>query len=420
MTLKELREKRKKLITSAREIIDFVDKENREMTKEESTNYDKLFGEADELRQRIAREERQREAERELEESMLAEDEKRRREKHEQSINNLNDDGRQHEERDRVMECFKQYLMYGPDSIRDIDGAEEFRSLSAGVNTEGGYIVTPQTFIRTLIKGLDDDVIIRRLATTYEMNSGDSIGAPSLDSDPDDADWTDELSTGTEDSKMAFGKRVMEGHPMAKRIKVSRKLLRVAALGAEALVRSRLQYKFAITQEKAYLTGSGNKRPLGLFTASNDGIPTSRDVSTANTSTGPTMDGLKNAKYSLKAGYWPRSSWLFHRDVVREIAKLKDGEGRYLWAESVREGEPDRLLGRPAYMSEYAPNTLTTGQYIGIVGDFSKYWIFDSLMMQLQRLDELYAEKNQVGFIGRYEGDGAPVLAEAFARIQLT
>jgi HK97 family phage major capsid protein len=114
-----------------------------------------------------------------------------------------------------------------------------------------------------------------------------------------------------------------------------------------------------------------------------------------------------------------RASWIFHRDTVAEIAKLKDGQGRYLWQDSVRDGEPDRLLNRPAYQSEYAPNTLTSGNYVGIFGDFQHYWIIDSLMMQMQRLVELYAETAQVGFIGRYEGDGAPVLAEAFARVKL-
>ena len=39
--------------------------------------------------------------------------------------------------------------------------------------------------------------------------------------------------------------------------------------------------------------------------------------------------------------------------------------------------------------------------------------------MELQRLDELYAATNQVGFIGRMELDGMPVLAEAFTRVTL-
>jgi len=40
--------------------------------------------------------------------------------------------------------------------------------------------------------------------------------------------------------------------------------------------------------------------------------------------------------------------------------------------------------------------------------------------MRVQRLNELYAATNQVGFIGRLESDGMPVLEEAFARVTLS
>jgi len=109
-----------------------------------------------------------------------------------------------------------------------------------------------------------------------------------------------------------------------------------------------------------------------------------------------------------------------HRDGAKAIAKLKDGEGRYLWQDSIVEGEPARLLGFPVLLSEWAPNTFTTGLYTAILGDFSHYWIIDSLAMQMQQLNELYALTNQIGIIGRYEGDGAPVNENAFVRVTLS
>jgi hypothetical protein len=49
-----------------------------------------------------------------------------------------------------------------------------------------------------------------------------TAGAPSLDADPSDADWTTELATtGNEDTSMAFGKRQPAPSPLAKRIKIS-------------------------------------------------------------------------------------------------------------------------------------------------------------------------------------------------------
>ena len=86
---------------------------------------------------------------------------------------------------------------------------------------------------------------------------------------------------------------------------------------------------------------------------------------------------------------------------------------------AVQMGQPDMLLGRPFYANEYVPNTFTTGLYVGIFGDFSYYWIADALSLEVQRLEELYAEANQVGLIGRLETDGQPVLPEAFARVKL-
>jgi HK97 family phage major capsid protein len=218
---------------------------------------------------------------------------------------------------------------------------------------------------------------------------------------------------------MSFGKRELKPHPLAKSIKVSNKLLRSAAMNVEAIVQARLAYKFAVSQEKGFMTGNGVDKPLGIFTASADGVPTSRDVSAGNTTTLIKMDGLIAAKYSLKAQYQAVARWLFHRDAMKQISQLTDGQGQYLWQPSLQAGQPDRLLGLPIMMSEYVPNTFTTALYVGMLADFSWYWIADALDMQVQRLVELYAETNQTGYIGRLETDGMPVLAEAFARVKL-
>jgi HK97 family phage major capsid protein len=218
---------------------------------------------------------------------------------------------------------------------------------------------------------------------------------------------------------MAFGKRALKPQPLAKGIKVSRPLLRKSAIAADALVRERLAYKFGVTQEQGFMTGTGANQPLGLFTASANGISTGRDVSTGNTTTALTFDGLQEAKYTLKGAYWAAAQWIFHRNAVKMIAKLKDGDGRYIWQDSVQVGQPAMLLGLPFNVSEYAPNTFTTGLYVGILGDYTNYWIVDSLMFEIQALFELYAATNEVGYFGRAEVDGMPVLEEAFIRVTL-
>lgn len=296
----------------------------------------------------------------------------------------------------------------------------EQAALQVDSDASGGTLVLPEEFVAQLIKAVDDRLFLRQLCTVLPLTNAESIGVPTLENDPADADWTSEVNIGGEDSTMSTGKRHLHPHPLGKLLKVSRTLLRKSVIPAEALVRDRLGYKFAVTQEKGFLTGNGSGQPLGLFAASDDGIPTSRDISTDNTATALTADGLINAKFGLKSQYMasPNTRWLFHRTAIREIRKLKDGDGHYLWQAGLA-GTPDTILEVPYLMSEYVPNTFTASQYVGLIGDLTFYWIADSLRMELQRLNELYAATNQVGFIGRLECDGMPVLAEAFVRVQL-
>ena len=405
--LKQLRDQRGKLVADARAILDKAETEKRALTAEEEANYQAAFAKQDELRGQIEREERLVEAERQAAEQALREKGKKSDPADPQQRVNPR-------ATDEYRAAFAKFLVGGRTALN----GDEQRALQADSDTAGGYIVMPEQMVDQLIKAVDNVVFIRQRATKFRVPEAASLGCPTLTANPADAAWTTELATGNEDSTMAFGKRELHPHPLAKRIKVSNKLLRVNS-GAESLVRDRLAYIFGITQEQGFMTGSGSNQPLGIFTASADGVPTTRDVSTGNLSTSPTFDGLISAKYALKAQYWNRADWIFHRDVLAVISKLKDGDGQYIWRESVRDGEPDRLLGRPVMMSEYAPNTLTTGLYVGMLGDYSNYWIADALDMIVQRLVELYAETNQTGFIGRAETDGMPVLAEAFARVKL-
>jgi mono/diheme cytochrome c family protein len=174
-------------------------------------------------------------------------------------------------------------------------------------------------------------------------------------------------------------------------------------------------------QETAFMTGNGAGQPLGVFTASASGINTGRDVSTDNTDTAITADGLINAKYGLSSPWLGSTNlrWVMHRDTVKMIRKLKDGEGQYLWVPGLVANRPDVILNTPVLISEYAPNTFTSGLYVGLIGDLRYYWIAENMSMEIQRLQELGALTNQDYFIGRMALDGMPVLEEAFIRVKL-
>ena len=190
-----------------------------------------------------------------------------------------------------------------------LNRATELRALQKDSDTTGGYLSAPQEFFAQLIQAVDDAVFMRTISNVLPtLTTADSLGAPSLDNDPADPIWTTEIATGDEDSTLSFGKRELNPHPLAKLIKVSKTLLRRSTLSADQIVRDRLAYKFSTVMENNFLNGGGSNSPLGVFTASANGISTSQDVSTGNTTTAMTFDGLQEARFNLKTQYRPPQS----------------------------------------------------------------------------------------------------------------
>ena len=398
MSLNELKQARAKLITDARLLSGKADGEKRDLTSEEQNQWDAMLADADQLRVNAERLERQESHEREL--ATVTDKAERMIPK---KLDDETPEQRTARTNTETRSAWGRYFTTG-----------ETRNLEAGADVAGGFLSVPQVVVNEIIRAVDDENFMRGLARVIPPIDAESLGAPVL-TKPSDADWTSELLTGSADSTMAFTKRELRPHPLAKSIRVSRKLLRQSRIDPVAMVASEFGVVFGNTEEKAFLTGTLSNQPLGVFTASTDGISTGRDVATDNTTSEIKADNLIRVKYTLKPQYWAGASWIFHTDAVSQIARLKDGEGRYLL-----NVDTNQLIGFPIKVSENAPSTFTTGLYVGILGNFQKgYWIVDSMNFELQRLDELYAATNQVGFIGRRETDGAPVLEEAFVRVTL-
>ncbi|MEU2450062.1 phage major capsid protein [Streptomyces sp. NPDC012765] len=393
MNIRELRAQRTKLGADAAAIMDAATAASRNMTVEEETSFDNLLEERDKLDATIERAVRLREEDRE---------EAGRRQPEPGS-----GDG-------EALTALRAYLLGGRSALTPAQA----RALNAGNDPEGGFLLPPMEWVNQLIKRVDDAVPLRGLATIHQLRTAISLGVPTLDTDLNDAEWTTEVGTGSQDDSLRFGRRELDPNPVAKLVKVSNKLMRQTTGKAEDIVRDRMAYKFGVTQEKAYMTGDGNKKPLGLFVASADGISTGRDVN-SGLATGFTANGLIDAKYTLKAAYWDAARWLFHRDALRAIRKLKTTtDEQYVWQPGLASDRPDTILDVPYVVSEFVPNTFTDGLYGGMIGDFSYYWIAEALGLEIQRLNELYAASNQIGFIGRQEIDAMPVLEEAFVRIK--
>ncbi len=405
--LNDLLGKRAKLVDDARAIYDVADKEERELSAEEVTKYEAIMADVDAMKEGVDKEKADEQRRKNLDAVQAG---------LEAPLDEVppNEPEERETEGVEVRKALASYFTRGP-----MTPADDMRALAMDPDTAGGFTVLPEMFVNDLIQAVDDLVFIRQLANVIPVANAATLGVPSLDNDPADPTWTAEVLTGDADSTMDFGKRSLTPHPLAQSIRVSKKLLRASAISIDQLVKNRLAYKASVVEENAYLNGSGADQPLGVFTASDDGISTSRDVSTGNTATALKADNLIEVKGALKAQYLAAARWIFNRTTITKIRKLKDGNGNYIWRAGIATDKPDTILDSPYLSSEYAPSTFTSGLYVGIIGDFKNYWIADALNMEIQVLTELYAATNQNGYILRKESDGMPVLEEAFARVTL-
>lgn len=281
---------------------------------------------------------------------------------------------------------------------------EVTNALQIGTDSEGGYLV-PDEFEQRLIDGLQEENIMRGIATTIQTASGDRK-IPVVASHGS-ASWTDEEALIT-DSDDAFGQVTLGAYKLATAIKVSEELMNDSIFSIDTYLANEFARRIGTKEEEAFLVGDGSSKPTGIFAASGGGTI----GVTAASATAITFDEVYDLFYSLKSAYRRNAAWIMNDSTIKAIRKLKDANGQYLWQPSAGSNTPDTLLNRPILTSSYVPEIAAAKTPIAF-GDFSYYWIADRQGRMFKRLNELYAANGQVGFIASERVDGKLILAEA-------
>lgn len=408
MDLVKLQEEKARLIAEARGLVNRADSEKRGLSADEVEQKDRIFKRVNEIHDLIATEERVAAEER----ALNSVSEKRA------ELQTANGDVKSQSEEVRK-KAFNKLLRYGKNEL----SSEEVRALSVGTDAAGGYTVAPTDFQARVIEAAQNSTFMLGLIDVITMGAAKKVQMPKLTADPDDADWVGEITAVTEDTGLAFGNFELDPNPASKLVKISETLLRDSAIDIEGLIARKLGYRFGVTLEKGFLTGDGSGKPDGVFTTA--GISTARDLQlpTGNatdilSSVAGTVDTFVKAKFRIKEGYHAGLVWLMNRLIFEKVALFKDSDNNYILTPAIIAGENDRIRGVAVKLSEYAPSTVSANSYVALLGNFKNYMATVVQPFRIQRLNELYAATNQVGFIGRMEADGACANEEAFIRIK--
>ena len=153
MNLNDLKQQKAKLITDARALLEKAEQETRDLTSDESDQWERMLSDADKIQKTIDREERQRELDRDIE-AVRTEPERP-----EPGATAQSD-----EERTKAEEGEKRST-YG----RFLKG--EIRALEAGADVAGGFLVAPQAVVGEIIRAVDDNNFMRAWAVCFRLLS---------------------------------------------------------------------------------------------------------------------------------------------------------------------------------------------------------------------------------------------------------
>lgn len=311
--------------------------------------------------------------------------------------------------------AFEAYIRFGERSLT----LEERKALSSLTDAEGGFLVTEE-FRVEVIRKLRNLVHIRQHATVIQTSAG-AVAFPTFE--PPDAQTAPPVvgqNAAVPQAQLSnlFGKIQFTPHKRAVIIPIPLELVKDAVVDVGGLLTDFFALRFAEIEENDFVNGTGVNQPLGLVTA-----PNMPSLAIAGTTTNIVPEDLIKTVYAMRAVYRRDAAWLMHRLVVQAVRLFRTniggaGTGSFIFQPSYQAGEPPTLLGFPLLETEFMPNPYAAGSSAGtpmaLFANLKFYWIVDRIDLMVQRLNELYAGNDQIGFRMRKRYDGAPVLADPF------
>lgn len=409
--LKALREKRTKLVAEMRGIIETAETEDRDLTAEETTDYDAKKAELDQLDVRIERAQA-------LETAQAAET----------AIIPAAGRGNGPQPPLRGTEARKEFENFGEflaavrfnpndqrltfvEGVGAAEDGEEIRAeLRMDNDTQGGFMVPPQ--LRTTIMKVEpQDALVRPRAFVIPAGSppDSAVTVPALDQTGDGTDGS--MFGGVEVQWIGEGEEkpetdatlrqiTLSPHEVAGFTTVTDKLLRNWQ-AASAFVEQLLRGAVSAAEDYAFLRGNGIAKPLGVI---NSGAMKYINRAVANQVAYADLVGMV-ARFLMRGG---SPVWSMAQSVLPQLTLMTDPEGHYIWKPDARDGFAGTLLGYPVRWNNRAPALGTKGDVT--LNDFSHYLIKDGSGPFVAASEHVKFTSNKTVIKIFFNVDGAPWL----------
>ena len=267
--------------------------------------------------------------------------------------------------------AFEAYVRSGDDdALRGL--VLEGKGLSTAVNSDGGYLVDPQTSdsVRAVLKSTAS---IRQIATVVnvEATSYDVL----IDTSDMATGWASETAGVAETGTGQIDRISIPLHELSALPKASQRLLDDAAFDIEGWLAGRIADTFSRAEAAAFIKGNGVEKPRGFL---NHAIVEEQSwtwgslgyVASGAEGAFGDADAIVDLIYALGAEYRANATFVMNSKTAGVVRRLKDNDGRFLWSDGLAANEPARLMGYPVLIAEDMPD-IAAGNTAIAFGNFA-------------------------------------------------
>lgn len=377
--LKELREKRASVFTEIDELRKTTD--GREMTAEEQQRWDTLLADYDKADSRVGQEERFEEMERRQAEQAF---------ERQQKEEGKDDDGTEYRS------AFVEYLAKGENGV-SAENRRLFES-RAGLSGLAGGVLVPATLASSIEKALKTFGGMLEAGSVFSTATGGDLIMPTVNDTSSKATVVAEYQRSTQKAP-SFGSETMKAYTYRTPIvPVSLELLQDSSFNLESLLSELLAESFGRGMNEDLTIGSGTGKPKGIinWATASDAAPAAAAIK---------LDDIIDLIKSVDSAYARLGRFMFNRNTLWSLVKIKDTTGRYIWQEGAKDGTPPTLFAKPYTLNDDMPD-IGAGNASVLFGDFSKFKIRMVKDFRIIRLNELLAEYLSIGIFGFARLDG--------------
>lgn len=191
--------------------------------------------------------------------------------------------------------------------------------------------------------------------------------------------------------KDSFDRVVLDSHVLAATIRVTKELLKEAAIDIEQYLAESFADRMAPSEEAAFIAGDGVDKPKGLIHQAAVGCET-------KTAGAVSIEDVLNLIFSVPEKYRRNGVLLMNDATLLALYKLCAVQGHNLWFGKTNDGKDDTFFGYPIARCSAMPDA-ESGNIPILFGDFRKVYINDCGKRGFKRLRELYAANDHVGFM---------------------